>query len=269
MLAGFAAFFVGIVRADIIYEPSADTVSGISMQQARQTFQLLAAQGEFARFDGRYNPVPIDEVTLMPGSLRAAVRGSGAGLDIHCSLLFRDIGRISVYDVDQRQYPDWPPYFVNLLGPALPDPCKQSFHFHHLEDAKGFANAVYVLAHTSPTDLAGQDKGSSAAFDEVARHYRSRAEKPELPEDARRYKIQAASAIKEKRYEDAIALYEKALGIAPWWPEGHFNRALLLGDQQDYEDAITEMKKYLALEPKAPNARAAQDKIYEWEGNEK
>jgi len=33
-----------------------------------------------------------------------------------------------------------------------------------------------------------------------------------------------------------------------------------------YDEAIDHMKKYLTLVPNAPNTRAAQDKIYAWEG---
>jgi hypothetical protein len=33
----------------------------------------------------------------------------------------------------------------------------------------------------------------------------------------------------------------------------------------DYPGAIIEMKRYLTLVPDAPNARALQDKIYDWE----
>ena len=53
--------------------------------------------------------------------------------------------------------------------------------------------------------------------------------------------------------------------IAPWWPEGHFNEALVLSELRYYGKAIEHMKKYVALVPDAPNARAAQDKIYVWE----
>ena len=53
--------------------------------------------------------------------------------------------------------------------------------------------------------------------------------------------------------------------IAPWWPEGYFNRALILGELNRFAEAMREMKRYLQLAPDAPNARAAQDKIYEWE----
>jgi len=67
-------------------------------------------------------------------------------------------------------------------------------------------------------------------------------------------------------FDGAFEHYAKALAIAPWWPEGRFNRALILGELKRYSEAVREMKRYLQLVPDAPNARASQDKIYEWEG---
>jgi len=97
------------------------------------------------------------------------------------------------------------------------------------------------------------ERGTAAdAFEAVVRQYRDMPVKPALPEEARKFKVQAAV-----RYFDALK-------IAPWWPEGHFNRALLLGEAGNYEKAVVEMRKYLMLVPEAPDARAAQDKIYGW-----
>lgn len=110
------------------------------------------------------------------------------------------------------------------------------------------------------------DPAEEAAFQEHARRYREAPVKPLLPEDVRRYKVQAEHAIASKRFDDATERYEQALRLAPWWPEGHFNRALLLGELGRHQEAIVEMKRYLALVPNAPDARAAQDKIYAWEG---
>jgi tetratricopeptide (TPR) repeat protein len=103
-------------------------------------------------------------------------------------------------------------------------------------------------------------------FEAVARSYRAEAVKPELPESARRWRVQAESAVRAQRFDEAADLFDAALLEAPWWPEGHFNRALVLGEAGDPAGAITEMRRYLALVPEAPDARAAQDKIYEWEG---
>jgi tetratricopeptide (TPR) repeat protein len=103
------------------------------------------------------------------------------------------------------------------------------------------------------------------AFAQVVADYRAALVKPVLPEKARRFDVQAKSAVGERNYDDAEDLYGEALDAAPWWPEGHFNRALVLSETGDYETAIVEMKRYLQLVPDAPDARAAQDKIYEWE----
>jgi tetratricopeptide (TPR) repeat protein len=103
-------------------------------------------------------------------------------------------------------------------------------------------------------------------FQEVVAKYQAANPKPGLPEEARKFKVQAEFAMQEKQFAKAAELYNKALEIAPWWPEGHFNRALILGETKKYWEAMREMKRYLLLVPDAPDARAAQDKIYQWEG---
>jgi tetratricopeptide (TPR) repeat protein len=102
-------------------------------------------------------------------------------------------------------------------------------------------------------------------FKEEARRYYAMSPKPQLPEEARRFKVQAEAYVSSKRFMDAVENYERANVIAPWWPEGHFNRALILGEMQNFDSAMAEMKRYLILNPDAPDARQAQDKIYLWE----
>jgi len=102
-------------------------------------------------------------------------------------------------------------------------------------------------------------------FQDVAAQYRAANPKPKLPEEAYKFKVQAEFAIQEKQFDKAAGLYGKALEVAPWWPEGHFNRALILGETKKYRKAMSEMKRYLLLVPDAPDARAAQNMIYQWE----
>lgn len=102
-------------------------------------------------------------------------------------------------------------------------------------------------------------------FQEIVAKYQAAKPKPSLPEEARKYKVQAEFLVQEKQTEKAVALYGKALDIAPWWPEGHFKLALLLGETKKYRDAMREMNRYLQLEPAGADARAAQDKLYQWE----
>jgi len=126
--------------------------------------------------------------------------------------------------------------------------------------ARSIADALVVLK-TAPSA-----KEQQIAFETQAQSYRDATVKPLPGEDVRRYRVQAEAAVSQKRFQDAANLYAKALYIAPWWPEGHFNAALILGDLHQYAKAIDHMQKYLALVPNASDARAAQDKIYAWEG---
>ncbi len=112
---------------------------------------------------------------------------------------------------------------------------------------------------------AADGEQSLAVIKTVSEVVRKLPNRPELPEDARRYGVQATTAAERKSYDEAIALFAKSLEAAPWWAEGHFNRALLLANQNRYQEAVTSMKQFLILAPNAPDARAAQDKIYEWE----
>lgn len=130
-----------------------------------------------------------------------------------------------------------------------------------LEHAKQCADAVYALSIGAPLETAQQ----LAAFEEEARRYRDTATKPALPEELRKLRIEAELAIREKRFEDAADRYEEALRAAPWWPDGHFNRALVLAELGWHAGAARSIKKYLALVPQASDARAAQDRMYEWE----
>lgn len=113
--------------------------------------------------------------------------------------------------------------------------------------------------------VADDGEQSLAVIKTVAEVLRKLPNWPELPEDARRYGVQATAATEHKSYDEAVALFAKSLEAAPWWAEGHFNRALLLSNQNRYQEAVTNMKQFLILTPNAPDARAAQDKIYEWE----
>ncbi len=109
------------------------------------------------------------------------------------------------------------------------------------------------------------ERADDARFEQVANAYREAATKPVLPEDARRFVVQAEGALNDRNLVAALALFDKALEVAPWWPMGYFNRALILGETENYKLAISSMKRWLALEPGAPDTRAAQDRIYEWE----
>ena len=122
------------------------------------------------------------------------------------------------------------------------------------------ADAFYALKN------AGASQGESdVQFEIMARNYRSADPKPQIPEEVRKYQVQADFAIDMKRYADAAQFYAEGIKLAPWWATGRFNRALLLAEAGKYRDAASEMKRFLVLAPESPDARIAQDRIYQWE----
>lgn len=131
------------------------------------------------------------------------------------------------------------------------------------ESAKAFATAWYVLSQ--PRHL--QNPSTDHAFSDAVKRYQDAPQTH--AETLRRIQVQVESALKEHRVPEAATLYRDALKTAAGWPEGHFNLALLYAELEFYTDAINEMRRYLFLVPTAPDARAAQDKIYEWEGKAK
>jgi len=144
-----------------------------------------------------------------------------------------------------------------------PGCCNWSWATERKDAAERFLAAFRRLAAGVAEDPADAER-----FAQEAKKFREANPKPQLPEDARRFRVRAESAVSDKRFDDAADGYEEALKISPWWPEGRFNRALVLGELERYTEAMREMKHYLLLVPDAPNARAAQDKIYEWEGKQ-
>jgi len=103
-------------------------------------------------------------------------------------------------------------------------------------------------------------------FNVVAEKYRAAHPKPAVPEELRRFTVMADTAVSDKRFSDAVNSYLDGLKLAQWWPQGQFNAALVFGEIHYYDEAIEHMKKYIVLVPDASDARAAQDKIYAWEG---
>jgi len=137
------------------------------------------------------------------------------------------------------------------------------------DDAVQFLTGYNAVKNLRLRKSAPVDENEIAAFKAgIAAQYHAASPKPQLPESARRYALQAMDATKDARYEDALAAFQKAFEVAPWWPEGHYNCALVYSALEEYGDAMTEMRKYLLLVPEAQNARVAQDKIYVWEGRQ-
>ncbi|HAZ11951.1 MAG: hypothetical protein A2X86_07130 [Bdellovibrionales bacterium GWA2_49_15] len=127
------------------------------------------------------------------------------------------------------------------------------------------ADAFLALKQNAIKQKKDSEEFEASFIESLDEYQKKAASKTDLPEEANRFKVQAEGAVKDKAFEDAADFYAQALKRAPWWPAGYFNHALVLGEIGDFELARQNMQCYLKLVPDAPNARAAQNKIYDWE----
>jgi hypothetical protein len=102
-------------------------------------------------------------------------------------------------------------------------------------------------------------------FGEVLAKYKHPAQRPPLPEDVRKFKIQAEFAVDQKKLADAINYYTQGVVGARWWADGYFNLALLHAEVKNFPEAIRVMKRFIALQEGTPDARRAMDMTYRWE----
>jgi tetratricopeptide (TPR) repeat protein len=144
-------------------------------------------------------------------------------------------------------------------------------------DARAFANALNrLIAYARTYDPAKPrfaipcEEAAQEAFwkefHQKAATWQAQSPKPPLSDEVRQHRLLAEDALKQKHMDIAISEYEAGLGTDPLWPQGHFNAALLYGEQKDYEDAIWHMRAYLELVPDAPDAQAARDQLLLWQG---
>jgi tetratricopeptide (TPR) repeat protein len=133
------------------------------------------------------------------------------------------------------------------------------------EDAKQFARAVNAIAYQLSPERLSEDEVPFEQFRSRLRAWRAQGAKPVAPDDIRRSQAVAEDAFNNKDFDKAILAYEEGLEIFPFWPDGHFNAALLCGESEMYGRAVAHAKRYLELEPDSPDAEKVRDKLYVWE----
>jgi len=157
-----------------------------------------------------------------------------------------------------ERYPPAPPFI------ELPSRISLSFSDYASEPAK-FQRIVDDLFFIQQA-LKKQREEQLTLFASKAARYRALNVKPSISEEQRKYVVQANAFNQEQNYVKAIELFNKAIEVDPVsYPGAYFNMALLSAQLGKFNKAIFTMKQYLMLVPDAPDARGAQDKIYEWE----
>ena len=103
-------------------------------------------------------------------------------------------------------------------------------------------------------------------LDKIVTIYQNVPMRPVLTDRLLHLQQQAEAEIANKNFKGAEADYDAILVEAPWWPDGHFNIALLLGPYRGFprQDAIREMKFYLKLAPTGKYRDRANQKLATW-----
>jgi hypothetical protein len=101
-------------------------------------------------------------------------------------------------------------------------------------------------------------------FETALLAFQAKSVGPDIAENVRMHRVLAEAAVREARLWKAVEEFEQGLALSPWWPQGNYNVALIYAELQAYPRAMRYMQRYIKLVPDAVNARAAQDKIYEW-----
>ncbi len=153
------------------------------------------------------------------------------------------------------------PYNVNL---APDGSC--AFSIPTMKEAQQVAAAFLRWKRSTLEERKAYLEGGQQRFAPIAARYRATYPPPTTPHAPRRFRFIAESAIPDKRFADAANAYLDGLKVVPWWPAGQYDVALILAQLHYYDEAIEHMQHYLALVPQAPDARAAQDLIYQWQG---
>lgn len=255
-LFSLAALMLLVSCATTDYIPDESAVSNMSVREAHLV--LRSFRGANFNRSGWEDGIAVKSIQVVNRNLVVTRRSDNATYTFPMKDVQVSLGTMGGWPtVDINGYHLWgiSPGGTNGLGgitPSAEGPAR----------ARQIADAIFVLKQDV---LSKGDPQKEEKFAEIARAYREATTKPVLTEDVRRFKVQAEGAVNDKAFNDAADFYAQALGVAPWWPEGHFNLALILGETGDYESAIIEMKHYLLLVPNAPDARAVQDKIYDWE----
>ncbi|MDX2276673.1 MAG: hypothetical protein NW206_14575 [Hyphomonadaceae bacterium] len=253
------AFSPSLAAADEPWSPPQQELEAVgSLPRAAVALErLLGADG-------------VDLCAFVDGRAQISATATGFGVRVRCAnaaepVLLRYGPRqavaLSAISQNDRLHlcatRDGGPYYGRMQTEANLS-CQNSTARYRREVVRQFVTIWTVLARAnalqSPDEATVRDELQSAP-----------AITPDVQEGLRRTQVQVELAIRENRTLDAADLYTAALNAAPRWADGQFNQALLLGDLEFYPSAIRRMRMYLVLAPNASDARAARDRIYEWE----
>ncbi|MFH1620153.1 MAG: tetratricopeptide repeat protein [bacterium] len=159
------------------------------------------------------------------------------------------------------------------VGAELTDAKKQDIEAN-LKKAEGYrkaGNSTAALASYAKA-LAGLPEGTNREKklrEKVLTYAASLKPQPGVPKKAQHHSNRGQALLKQmegrKAYSKALAEFEQALALAPWWADVYFNLGLVREKAGDYTGAAISFKWYLRIAPYAPDAAVVEKKLAELE----
>lgn len=123
-----------------------------------------------------------------------------------------------------------------------------------------YANALGELPLTTPSEIVQRLRDSAISAN---LHLNQPLPIPAAAEQQEVFgKSAAETANNNSNLFDAIRFFKHATRIAPWWPDGYYNLAVVLEKAKMYGTAADALQWYLRAAPNAPDAANVKLKIY-------
>jgi ankyrin repeat protein len=98
----------------------------------------------------------------------------------------------------------------------------------------------------------------------IVRYAASQSVPPDLSETAREHLVRSSYLLKTNK--DQALVEQELMAVlqeSPWWADGYYNLGVLQAERKKLDEAVRNLKIFIAAAPSDPKSQAAQDKIYE------
>jgi tetratricopeptide (TPR) repeat protein len=203
-----------------------------------------------------------------------AALGGGPGALLERGRAHLRAGRLEKARADMMQYGEHDVRLLAALTPATAldfydaDNRRALARRAEEEASKAEREGAWVEAFRAYQRAYGWSPAGNAEIarlrEALVRLYPRLPSSPPLPEAARRFFVEGQAFARADDYAGAAESFRKVTAIAPWFPNGYFNLALVEERAGQYGPAVLSMETFLRLAPRSENARVAQDRLYEW-----
>ena len=122
------------------------------------------------------------------------------------------------------------------------------------------AGLIFAVQAQSPHETLKQyvadlqkNPNDYALREKIIRHVQTMQPVPPIPEEARRHYVMAKTLLegakKAEDFADSVAEFKAAVLVAPWWAEANRDLGLALEATQQFDEAISYIRLYIATNP--------------------